>query len=87
MFTTTISGKQGNFSLCLKAEGPDGIKCEHTKYHAELRAAVTALQFRPWYDDGIEGIIIAIDSTYVALGVTKCTYKWIPNGWGTSQEA
>ncbi|KAK0730255.1 hypothetical protein B0H67DRAFT_452205, partial [Lasiosphaeris hirsuta] len=47
-----------------------------TNNHAELRAAIAALEFRCWWGEGWERIVIATDSKYVADGATAWLLSW-----------
>ncbi|KAH9905936.1 ribonuclease H-like domain-containing protein [Xylariomycetidae sp. FL2044] len=67
----------GCVSSSLEAEGPDGLRYRPTSNRAELRAVIAALEYRMWYREGHEALVIATDSTYVADGATSWLSSWI----------
>ncbi|KAK9775927.1 putative RNase H type-1 domain-containing protein [Seiridium cardinale] len=95
----TPSAKSGcGFSFCkmgrpargcvhfpLEKEGPSGQKFPPTSNRAELRAVIGALEWRYWYREGWEALVIATDSTYVADGATKWASKWVDTEWLNSK--
>lgn len=73
-----ITGKIG---LRLELQGPRGDVARHTSNRAKLRAVIAALDFRPWYDEGWERIVVVTDLEYVALGATKWMPIWAKRRW------
>ena len=82
MFRETDSGI---VSGRLECNGPVGETYPQTSNRAELRAVISALQFRAWSGDGIKDLVIATDSEYVVKGVTDWVWAWIQRGWVTRQ--
>ena len=82
--------KLGEISFKMEDEGPYGLDeqkvTKHTSNRAELRAVIAALQFRDWVGDGIERLVIATDSEYVAIGAIKWVHCWKHNKWRTSRK-
>ncbi|KAI1841654.1 hypothetical protein JX265_009331 [Neoarthrinium moseri] len=68
----------------LEREGPYGQVFPHTSERAELRAVIAALEWRYWYREGWEAIVIATNSTYVVDGATNCVKGWLDNDWWTA---
>lgn len=68
----------------VEKQGPDGQPCKPTSNRAELRAVIAALEWRKWYREGWEAVVIATDSTYVADGATKWVSGWIAQEWWKS---
>ncbi|KAK0648492.1 hypothetical protein B0T16DRAFT_294559, partial [Cercophora newfieldiana] len=54
-----------------------------TTNRAKLRAAVDALRFCDWKDEGFNMVVIGTDSTYVVDGATSQLEGWVSNGWTT----
>ncbi|KAF9871258.1 hypothetical protein CkaCkLH20_11179 [Colletotrichum karsti] len=71
----------GRVSFRLEEVGPDGNKRPQTSNRAELRATIAALTFRKWCFDGVESIVVATDSVYVAEGATDWVEKWRWRDW------
>lgn len=71
-------------SGALEQKGPDGELHGATSNRAELRAAIAALEFRAWWGEGWERIVIATDSEYVVNGATSWLRSWATRGWRTS---
>ncbi|KAH7121372.1 hypothetical protein EDB81DRAFT_813866 [Dactylonectria macrodidyma] len=67
----------------LEDKGPFGGDSVATSNRAELRAAIAALRFCDWKDEGFDGIVIATDSSYVVDGATGWVKGWTRNGWTT----
>ncbi|KPM38221.1 hypothetical protein AK830_g8346 [Neonectria ditissima] len=74
---------QGVVCERLENQGPFGDDSVATSNRAELRAAIAALRFCDWRDDGYSGIVLASDSSYVVDGATGWTKGWVRNGWKT----
>ena len=72
---------RGCVSLPLEREGPDGNKHTPTSNRAELRAVIAALEWRRWYLEGWDALVIATDSTYVVNGSTTWVSAWIDREW------
>lgn len=68
----------------LELEGPDGVQHAPTNNRAELRAVIAALEFRQWYREGWNGVVIATDSTYVSKGAIEWVLTWATRGWRTA---
>ena len=54
-----------------------------TSNRAELRAAIVALTFRAWREEGFTSVVLACDSEYVVLGISERIQGWIERGWRT----
>jgi ribonuclease HI len=78
------SGIDGVVASALENKGLDGSVYRHTSNRAELRAVVSSLQFRKWYGEGWERVVIAADSEYVVLGATTWVRTWAGRDWRTS---
>ncbi|KAF7339424.1 putative rnase h domain protein [Mycena sanguinolenta] len=76
--------ENGMVSFPLEKEGPDGIVYTHTNNRAELRAVIAALEYRVWWGEGWERVIIVTDSEYVVNGATDWMRKWAGREWVTS---
>jgi len=79
--------KQGPGGVCsgiLERKGPDNELHRATSNRAELRAAIAALEFRAWWGEGWERIVLAADSEYVVYGATAWLRSWAARGWRTS---
>jgi ribonuclease HI len=77
-------GDEGVVSGALEQKGPDNELHAATSNRAELRAAIAALEFRVWWGEGWERIVIATDSEYVVYGATAWLRSWAARGWRTS---
>ncbi|KAK0645790.1 ribonuclease H-like domain-containing protein [Cercophora newfieldiana] len=77
-------GSEGSVSGVLEQKGPDGELHVATSNRAELRAVIAALEFRVWWGEGWERIVIATDSEYVANGATAWLRSWADRRWRTS---
>jgi ribonuclease HI len=77
-------GPEGVVSGVLEQKGPDNELHGATSNRAELRAAIAALEFRGWWGEGWERIVIATDSEYVVRGATAWLRSWAARGWRTS---
>ncbi|KAJ7356890.1 putative ribonuclease H [Mycena albidolilacea] len=71
----------GTVGFPLEKEGPDGLGHAHTSNRAELRAVIGALEFRSWWGERWERIVIVTDSTYVAGGATEWIRIWAGRKW------
>ena len=78
-------GPEGVVSGALEQQGPDGEWHGATSNRAELRAVIAALEFRAWWAEGWERIVIATDSEYVANGATEWLRRWAACGWRTAR--
>lgn len=77
-------GSEGVVSGPLEQKGPDDELHAVTSNRAELRAAIAALEFRVWWGEGWERIVIATDSEYVVDGATAWLRSWAARRWRTS---
>lgn len=77
-------GPEGVVSRMLEQKGPDNELHVATSNRAELRAVIGALEFRAWWGEGWERIVIATDSEYVVNGATVWLRTWAARGWRTS---
>ncbi|KAJ5614046.1 hypothetical protein N7528_007700 [Penicillium herquei] len=73
------------FRFPLENKGPQNDECPQTSNRAELRAVIAACQFRPWFEEGFETMVIATDSKYVVEGITTWIRGWIDRDWRTSK--
>ncbi|KAL2149263.1 hypothetical protein VTH82DRAFT_8611 [Thermothelomyces myriococcoides] len=48
---------------------------------AELSAAIEALRFRDWADEGWRRVIVLTDLEYLVRGATEWLPKWVAEGW------
>lgn len=74
----------GKIALRLERQGPRGDVLTHTSNRAKLRAVLAALDFRPWYGEGWERIVVVTDLEYVALGATRWVPRWAKRKWRTA---
>lgn len=76
-------------AICLRLEhrGPKGGFHMQESNRAHLRAAIAALQYRPWDSEGWSRVVIASDSEYLVEGITNWVEIWQSNGWITADEA
>lgn len=77
-------GLTGRVSGALEQKGPDDKLHDATSNRAELRAVIAALEFRAWWGEGWERIVIATDSEYVVSGATTWLRSWAARDWRTS---
>ncbi|VUC25868.1 unnamed protein product [Clonostachys rosea] len=77
-------GPDGVYGRQLENTGPSGQPCTPTGNRAELRAVIAALEFRTWWGEGFNRVVIVTDSKYVAKGATQWLRKWANNGWRTA---
>jgi ribonuclease HI len=77
-------GIDGTAASALENKGLDGRVYPHTSNRAELSAIVASLQYRKWYGEGWERVVIAADSEYVVLGATTWVRTWAGRDWRTS---
>jgi ribonuclease HI len=77
-------GSAGVVSGVLEQKGPDDKLYAATSNRAELRAAIAALEYRSWWGEGWERIVIATDSEYVVYGATAWLRNWATRRWRTS---
>lgn len=71
----------GKIALRLELQGPRGDVTRHTSNRAKLRAVLAALDFRPWYGEGWEKIVVVTDLEYVVHGATKWLPVWAQRRW------
>ncbi|EFQ28927.1 hypothetical protein CGRA01v4_10397 [Colletotrichum graminicola] len=79
------SQEGGSVRFPLEGLGVDGELYPMTSNRAELRAALGALSFRTWHGEGVERLVIATDSEYVATGATLWVRGWVEKGWRSSK--
>ncbi|KAK3998104.1 ribonuclease H [Cladorrhinum sp. PSN332] len=80
--TTGVTNDAGAIvAFPLEQEGPTGDVVDHTSNRAKLRAAIAALQFRPWAGEGCHRVVILTNLEYVALGATKWLPVWVKRRW------
>ncbi|KAI5920909.1 ribonuclease H-like domain-containing protein [Camillea tinctor] len=77
---------RGCVGSALEASGPDGERAPATEERAALRALVKALEWRYWYREGWEGLVLATDSAYVAEGATAKLPGWLERKWFDDDE-
>ncbi|KAH7063249.1 ribonuclease H-like domain-containing protein [Macrophomina phaseolina] len=83
-FVFRSAGEGGVVSGALELEGPDGTEHQHTSNRAELRAAIAALQFRAWDNEGWGRVVLITDSMYVGVNATGQMRRWAERGWMTA---
>lgn len=71
----------GKIALPLEQKGPCGDIHRHTSNRAKLRAVIAALDFRPWYGEGWQSVVIVTDLEYVVFGATKWLPAWVQRRW------
>lgn len=64
-------GPAGVVKGTLEQNGPDKEPYPATCHRAELRAVLAAMEFRKWWGEGWERVVVAADSEYVVSGATK----------------
>ncbi|KAI1636671.1 ribonuclease H-like domain-containing protein [Biscogniauxia mediterranea] len=74
-------GTRGCVGSPLEAAGPEGERAPPTQRRAALRALVKALEWRYWYREGWEALVLATDSAYVAEGATARLRGWLERRW------
>lgn len=79
--TIPIPDITGKIALPLEQKGPCGDVHRHTSNRAKLRAVVAALDFRPWYGEGWQSVVVVTDLEYVALGATRWLPAWVARRW------
>ena len=72
---------RGCVSIPLELEVRDGKRYTQTSNRAELRAVIAALEWRRWYREGWDALVIATDSTYVTNGATTWVSAWVEREW------
>lgn len=80
-FTIPIPDITGKIALPLEQKGPCGDIQRHTSNRAKLRAVIAALDFRPWYGEGWQTVVIVTDLEYVVMGATKWLPVWVKRKW------
>ena len=82
-----VSGPEEYEGRCVQfrqeLEGPTGSSYLQTSNRAELRAAIGALQYKRWQEDGWLTVVIATNSQYVVHGITDWIERWAAYGWRT----
>lgn len=71
----------GKIALPLEQKGPCGDIHRHTSNRAKLRAVIAALDFRPWYGEGWQSVVVVTDLEYVVLGATRWLPAWVRRRW------
>ncbi|KAJ5182904.1 hypothetical protein N7492_000520 [Penicillium capsulatum] len=85
---STISPQVSGYArFRMEKEGPTGEKHPPTGDRADLRAAIAALRFRCWVEEGFASLVLAIPSDYVVDGITNKVRTWKVNGWKTNTRA
>ncbi|KAI0596911.1 ribonuclease H-like domain-containing protein [Biscogniauxia sp. FL1348] len=74
-------GTRGCVGSPLEAAGPEGDRVPPSAGRAALRALVKALEWRYWYREGWEALVLATDSAYVAEGATARLQGWLEKRW------
>ncbi|KAK8166181.1 hypothetical protein IWX90DRAFT_204525 [Phyllosticta citrichinensis] len=77
-------GDPGTKTFALERKGPDGELHKRTKTRAQLRAALAALHYRAWYNEGWEEVVLITSSTYLVKSGTDILPKWWARDWVTS---
>jgi len=60
-------------SFRLERNGPHLQRQDPSRYRAHLRAALAAIAYRPWYEEGWTTLVIATSSKYVVEGIHRLT--------------
>lgn len=84
--TVLMPDMTGKIALRLELQGPRGDVTRHTSNRAKLRAVIAALDFRPWYGEGWEKIVVVTDLEYVAHGATKWLPVWAKRRWRSGRK-
>lgn len=79
--TVPIPDITGKIALPLEQKGPCGDIHRHTSNRAKLRAVIAALDFRPWYGEGWQTVVIVTDLEYVVMCATKWLPAWVRRRW------
>lgn len=79
--TISIPDISGKIAMPLEQKGPCGDIQRHTSNRAKLRAVIAALDFRPWYREGWQTVVIVTDLEYVVLGATRWLPAWVQRRW------
>lgn len=79
--TVSIPDITGKIAMPLEQKGPCGDIQRHTSNRAKLRAVIAALDFRPWYREGWQTVVIVTDLEYVVLGATGWLPAWVQRRW------
>lgn len=79
--TIPIPEITGRIAMPLEQKGPHGDTQRHTSNRAKLRAVIAALDFRPWYGEGWQTVVIVTDLEYVVHGATKWLPAWVQRRW------
>lgn len=74
-----------NVAFALEKCGPTGERVVHTNNRAELRAAIAAIDVRPWKRENFDTLVVATDSAYVVNGATGWVKGWQSREWVTGQ--
>lgn len=61
--------------------GPEGVYGPQTVNRAELRAVIAALEWRYWYREGWEILVIATSMGYVYDVVMQQIEVWVHDDW------
>ncbi|KAK7703034.1 hypothetical protein SLS64_009305 [Diaporthe eres] len=70
------AGSTSTVSFPLEKRGPDGKAYPPTSIRAELRAIIGALEFRPWWAEGWERVVLIIDNEMLSYGATGWLRQW-----------
>lgn len=76
---------EGVVSGVLEKKGPDGQVHSPTNECAELRAAIAALEYRPWSSEGWEQVVVATDSPNLVNGATALLRNWAAKDWRSAR--
>lgn len=79
--TVPIPDISGKIAVPLEQKGPCGDVHRHTSNRAKLRAVIAALDFRPWYGEGWQTVVIVTDLEYVVKGATQWLPAWVQRRW------
>ncbi|TFY63089.1 hypothetical protein EVG20_g6462 [Dentipellis fragilis] len=66
-------------------QGQDGLNTRQTNNRAELRAALAALRYARWEQEGFARIVIASSSQYLVSGMARYVQRWRRNDWINSR--
>ncbi|KAI0381707.1 ribonuclease H-like domain-containing protein [Hypomontagnella monticulosa] len=76
-----VISESWRISKRLAPEISNDFRIYATSNRAELHAVIFALECKKWYNEGLDALVIATDSHYVADGATLWIPSWNKKGW------